>query len=156
MNVHERIHKEVTAQPDADAAALSSEILRMCSKADLEPLLVAAIENVQRGMVRSRERANFDRLMASIQPQILPTVPTFNSADFVPFLKQRIAIGDSSRTTWGLATVEEHRARLAMLMAQRNGLTVTIRRHEEAIRLLEESGARCLADVVATTAKEAA
>lgn len=155
MNIYERINKECVAARDADATEIAERILRMCSKADLEPLLLSAIETAQRGYVRSEEVKFLSTLMDAMKPSLLPSVPKYDPSEFLPLLKRRIALGDGTATTWGLATLADHQARLAMLMAQRNGLTETIRRHEEAIRILEESGARCLAELAAVQEKAA-
>lgn len=147
MNIYERINKEVAATTEATADAIAQRVMRMCSRDDLVPLLVAAIENVQRAYVRRDEQRHLAKLVASFRPSLLPSVPSIGTSEFLPLLRRTIKVGKGNRTTWGLATIEEHKTRLAMLMAQRNGLTETIRRHEEAIRLLEESGATCLAEL---------
>lgn len=147
MNIQERINKEVTDQPDWEADQIAERIQRFCSKQDYWPLLIAAIQNRQRMHTRLMEDQRFAELMANLRPDPLPlpSMPAQSIGDFLPLLRRPIQIGDGTRSSWGMATVDQHRLRLAMLMAQRNGLTQTIHRHEEAIRLLEESGASCLA-----------
>jgi hypothetical protein len=53
------------------------------------------------------------------------------------------------RVTWGQATVDQHKERIRMLQGQIFGTQATIRRHEIAIEVLEQSDADCLDDISA-------
>jgi len=62
-------------------------------------------------------------------------------------LASEFAIGDGTKATWGEATVEQHRSRMAMhksnAMAGMDGYA----RHAAAVRDLESTGARTLSEV---------
>lgn len=62
-------------------------------------------------------------------------------------LSTMFSIGDGERVTWGLATVEQHAARVQMLTGQAVGVTETASRHAAAIQMLKEGGATCLAEL---------
>lgn len=57
------------------------------------------------------------------------------------------ALGDGRRVSWGLATVDEHRERIAYLSKLRDGYNVTIRKHEDVIALILAHGVTCWAEV---------
>lgn len=57
------------------------------------------------------------------------------------------ALGDGQRTTWGEATVAEHRQRISLLITGAAGTVETAARHQAAIRLIEEAGVSRLADL---------
>ncbi len=67
--------------------------------------------------------------------------------DRTTYLSTRFATGDGRFVLWGEATIDDHRMRMEMLTRLRNGLDATIARHQSAIDLLVESGARCLNDL---------
>lgn len=71
-------------------------------------------------------------------------------------LSTEIAMPDGRRTTWGMATVSEHRARHAMLTANASANTVNAARHAEALDLLESTGATCLIEALAGSKRKAA
>ncbi len=58
----------------------------------------------------------------------------------------------SKRVSWGEATVEEHRERIAFLATLRNGIDATIARHAAAVEQIESAGASCLNDIEAMAA----
>ena len=62
------------------------------------------------------------------------------------FLSTRFYTGDHY-VTWGEATVEDHRNRIAYLASLRNGIDATIQRHADAIEQIEAAGVATLADL---------
>jgi hypothetical protein len=66
------------------------------------------------------------------------------------------AIGDGTETTWGAATIEQHRQRIAMLTANAAGVVETAARHEAAVRMIEQAGVTCLADLADASEEGAA
>ena len=58
-----------------------------------------------------------------------------------------IALGENESALWGSATVEQHRQRIAMLSKIRDGIDSTIRRHTQAIEIIEDAGVTCLNEV---------
>lgn len=67
------------------------------------------------------------------------------------FLSQRFYTG-TEYVTWGAATVEDHRERIAYLATLRNGIDATIARHADAVEQIESAGASCLNDIEAVAA----
>lgn len=57
------------------------------------------------------------------------------------------ALGDGRKTTWGEATVAEHQQRIAMLTKNAAGVVETAGRHRQAIRMIQDAGVDCLADL---------
>lgn len=58
-----------------------------------------------------------------------------------------IALGDGRKTTWGAASVDDHRQRMELLTDQAMGTFETVVLHEKAIEMIEGSSAACLNDV---------
>jgi hypothetical protein len=57
------------------------------------------------------------------------------------------ALGDGTSVTWGEATVDQHRQRVEMLSANAAGVVETAARHVAAVRMCEEAGVSCLAEL---------
>lgn len=57
------------------------------------------------------------------------------------------ALGDGERVTWGEATREQHQQRIAMLVGNAAGNVETAARHQAAIRMIDDSGVKRLADL---------
>lgn len=57
------------------------------------------------------------------------------------------ALGDGTETTWGDATVDQHGQRIELLTKNAAGIMETAARHQVAIRMIEEAGVKCLADL---------
>jgi hypothetical protein len=55
-------------------------------------------------------------------------------------LNRGVPVPRRGNLTWGEMTVEDHRARIAMLSATRRGIDRTIRLHEDAIEAIQEAG----------------
>lgn len=64
------------------------------------------------------------------------------------------ALGDGTKVSWGDATIEQHRQRLAMLHGNLDGLAETAGRHARAIEMLEESGAHTLRQIANVSIEE--
>ena len=62
-------------------------------------------------------------------------------------LDSPFAIGDGTVTTWGDASISQHRARYAWQLRDAAGSMADAERHQAAILLIEEAGAECLRDV---------
>jgi hypothetical protein len=59
-------------------------------------------------------------------------------------LSSEFALGDGRRPTWGTASIEDHRARIAMQQGKAEAVIKDAARHGKAIEMLEGSGASCL------------
>lgn len=162
MNIYERIEKQVGYAPEAAADEIATDILRMCTKQDLAPLLVAAIETSQRNRVRAVEHARWLNTMTELRERTgaIVAFPSAKSSverlsELRSLLARQIKVGDGTLTTWGQATLDQLRQRRAMLDSQRAGLSASIQRLDDAIGLLEQTGAPCL-DAIATPGEVAA
>lgn len=58
------------------------------------------------------------------------------------------ALGDGTKTTWGDATVEQHRIRIQMLTSHAAGTIETAGRHDAAIRMIQGAGVSSLNETV--------
>jgi flagellar biosynthesis GTPase FlhF len=65
----------------------------------------------------------------------------------VELLSTTFALGDGRKTTWGRASVADHRMRMEMLTDQAMGTLETVVLHEKAIEMIAEHGVTCLTDV---------
>lgn len=99
-------------------------------------------------MARRNEQRGVERRVRIAAP-ILEGVPTHdqvqNRKDLVA---GSFALGDGRRVSWGEATVEQHRERIAYLAKLRDGYNVTISQHESAIALIVKNGVSCLSECV--------
>lgn len=58
------------------------------------------------------------------------------------------SLGDGTRVAWGVATIEQHEQRIALLERQQDNVQRTIDRHRLAIQQIRKTpGASCLNDV---------
>jgi len=147
--IREAIKDPATDDPNAICAALFGKVV----KADLRPLLLEEIKHHQRERVRDVECRN---LLAHAKP------PPIGDLDFVPdnraieyfreLLGERVQLGDGRATTWGAATLAQHRIRIEMLSKQRDGLDRSIDRHLAAVAILEQTGAPCLQELATVAA----
>lgn len=150
LDIYQRVRQEVTSAPNATAHSIAANVLRMVSKEDLQPLLVDLIQGIQRIHVRGRERIAFGALQV-VAPSGAAPAPVAAASRIEALRKlhgDRISLGDGTSVTWGAATIEQHRDRLAMLRKQHTGLTVTITQHETAVALLRKHKARCLDEIL--------
>lgn len=146
--VREVISEIVAANPNGSIHDLALIVYDKVTKAEMLPLLEDAVLFAR----RNRTRATEHRITTGFLRQFGSSLPTVDAPDmqvaFRRLLHQSVRLGDGQETTWGKATVEEHLQRLEMLRAKRAGLDRTIRFHEQAVELLESTGASCLLDVV--------
>lgn len=154
MNIYTRVYRGVSADPDGTAQDVAESLMRQATKAELLPLLVAEVRREQRKRVRTVEQRHGVVLMNHYRRQSAPVSKTIGQVparDLVSrlrsFMDQPIRLFDGSTTTWGKATLDELRQRRAELVQQRAGISQTIGLLDDAIEVLEESGALCLADL---------
>lgn len=130
----------VKEQTGDNEHSLAKRALKECETVDLVTVISREIVRLWRMDNHRVEQEWFTPLKAKMgKPASMSS--ELSSSPFAP--------GDGSRVTWGEATIDDHRQRVAMLKGQRSGLDRTIKRHEEAIVALEKSGARCLNDLLA-------
>lgn len=90
-------------------------------------------------------------------PEVGPSRPVPTLPDLRRLLDQSFSLdGRGASTTWGAATVEQHRQRIAYLAKKREGITETIGQHEQVVQLCLAHGVSTLAQVYASPRKKAA
>lgn len=147
MTFSEWVRKQ---KPNASARHLAKRALAELSESAIIPILAQEIDHVRRESVRAREAKQMHDFFRSGAGTIAP--PSVAPEMFAsPF-----AVGDGSDATWGEATVEQHRARVAILRNMVAGTQRTIGLHERAIEVLEATGARCLNELGGPAAIETA
>lgn len=143
MSLRDKIVNALDADPDVDAALVAENLLAQVTKRELLPLLVDEVESHQRRRVRMVERRAFGQAGGTGVPSLVER----SRPRLTEVYGEVFALYDGRRVSWGEATVAEHRQRLERLRVQRHAIGRTIERHEEAVRLCEEFGVDCLADL---------
>lgn len=87
-----------------------------------------------------------DQVMALILSQFAARLKLEWTAEL---LGSSFALRDGTRVTWGQATRDQHLERVDMFVERAEVNMEGAARHEVAVRALQESGARCLDDLVA-------
>lgn len=154
MSIYRIIEEVLTEDPSGEPMALAAEVVRRVRrKQDFLPVVADAIRTQQRNRVRHIERSAGAALLSRFttgKPMSFPkSEPGEAVAKFLSILHEPISFGDGSPpVTWGKATLEELKARREMLVKKRDGINRTIEQLDEAISVLEKSGARCLEDLI--------
>lgn len=127
----------------------------------LFPLVFGWARNRARASARVVEDVAFGAGVLRPKRQVLPNAAEIKASveweRANPALYNLLALqfsvsGDSTYTTWGSATVEDHRARASHLRRMAERTLQTAARHEEAAELLERHGAATLNDLFKTEA----
>lgn len=139
------IRRAIASGEESDKA-IAADVLAKLPKRAFIDLVSREVAHIRRDLSRGAEQRAFREMFAladraETELLVQPLQPIFEN-DF--------ALGDSFQAMWGSATVAEHRRRIALLTKIRIGLDDTIRRHEEAIALIERAGAQCLDDIAVT------
>lgn len=145
------ISELITEVTDGDAQRAPREIAEAIyprlGDDDKVGILTEYVANWQRNAARQLEAAAFAEFVngtakpATKRPDALAAL--FNT----PF-----KLGENRTTSWGQATVEEHRIRIAFLEVMRNGIDRTISHHRRAIEVIEDAGVTCLQEVLDSSA----
>lgn len=137
---------------DEIAEKLLPEILAMDGAFDvLFPLIRSHVEVTRRALVRAIEnQAWYNREDAPDDAEVSQNPAMRGRPDFSGLMTQMVTIRIAGQPTrevpWGRMTVEDHADRIRMLETLINGNVQTIRRHEEAIRIIRLDNATCLAE----------
>lgn len=92
-----------------------------------------------------RKDAEVDRQQVQRMNEIICTYRDSLRAQWTTeLLESGFALGDGTTVTWGEATVEQHRQRIALLSRNAAGNLQTAARHQAAVDEIERSGAGCL------------
>lgn len=161
MGIHADVVTAIDANPDLSHHLLARKVAANVGK---ESLIQLATERIERLIVSIRRRraralesdhsaakdtgvqaesakwATVDALLEEFRHQVIVDW----TADL---LASEFAVGDGSLVTWGRATANQHRARVALLARNARGNLEAIRRHEAALTTIAESGVACLDEV---------
>lgn len=144
MTLHADMTKFRDEHPDMSAEHLAAAFLPHVTKAALLPLITDAFWHIERREVRLIE--------ARVARQALEST-VFRPRDHVDdsaikdLLDRAYRWQTGEERTLRYMTREQHEARIAMLLATRNGIDRAVEVHREAIRLIDANGVDCLADL---------
>jgi hypothetical protein len=151
LKLNEAIEEVIEAMPTAPTVDLAIEVLQRVDKDELAPLLIEHLSRIQRDRTREIERAAFRRLVDREfkEPVSFPAASGGQAtATLGRLARERFALADGSVVDWLKATRADHEARISYLtMIQRQfnaGIEETIKRHKDAIALLDAHGVTCL------------
>lgn len=144
--INELIRIELDGDPNKDPRKVAEKVYTNLASNEIKKefldLIVGRVESQQRAIVRQRESylsTFIERATSKAKPK--PPMPP----DVKALLTTRLKVGDGTPdVTWGKATLEQLKARKEMLVKQRDALTTDIDRLDQAIKLLEQTGAGCL------------
>lgn len=143
MSLRTIVLDTIKKNPSGSAEEIARIVFKKLPKSALFGLLVAEVARLLREEVREEEIAAYRKLFSNGESSSLPELEETMRA----LCGESFATGDGFTVMWGKATIEQHQQRIAMLEAMRDGIDRTIERHRQAIRLIEEAGVSCLADV---------
>lgn len=152
VSVRDQIRAAFEANPDASPEAIAGKVYRKALKRDLFYLLLAEVRGLHRELVRENELRSWRSTIDELQRKH----PRRDRID-LGLLRQQIAIDlRGQRVSEGRMTSEQWAARRAMLIPQRDTLDYEITRCNEAIALLEATGAPCLDALIPDEASDVA
>lgn len=133
--LHDRL---VTGDPATTADKITDDLdLSLRAREYLWPLIANECERIERERVRSVEAESWGKVRRNGRPASVLT-------DRAKLFTETFPLGDGTRVSWGDASADDHRKRIAMLERLHNGIAATIGRHAEAVELIESAGVRCL------------
>jgi hypothetical protein len=154
MKLTEAIEAAIEASPTASPSDLAANVLRHVRKDDLAPLLVDHLTRMQRDRTRETERQAFRKLMDREfrEPINFPAAtPQQGARTLARLASERFTLADGTVVDWLKATIEDHLARISYLRSiqarYNQGVDDTVRRHEEAVALIEAAGVSCLDEI---------
>ena len=136
---------------DEIAEKLLPEVLAGDNAFDvLFPLIRAHVEVTRRALVRAIENQAWYNREDAPSDGSSENPAMRGRPDFSGLMGQMVTIRIAGQPTrevpWGRMTVEDHADRIKMLETLINGNVQTIRRHEEAIRIIRLDDVTCLAE----------
>ena len=153
LSIRDRIRAEFDFDPKATDERVAERVLRDVTKYDLLPLLVQEVGIVSREEVRRREKAVIPHIVARFRPapriQTSPEeqrarVHALRPSQVHKLRRSDLDLGDGTTVSWGQATVEQLKRRVAMIDQHTKGLAETRELIVGVIETLEQTGASCL------------
>jgi len=145
------IASHIPAGFSGDRRSLAEQIIYMLLDADnpeaLVKALTPAVEEEIRSVLRDRARAAEKEIDTALArpPRVVgknwrPAIDRRSA-----FLHSMFSTGDGKPpVSWGAATIEQHRRRIALLERNIAGINTTISRHEMAVAAITQAGVTCL------------
>jgi len=146
MTLKQLIHEALEGTPDGDPHVIARSIRRRVPTEDILNLIAREVEWTQRGLARLVEQEGMASFRSRFSGQPLPPMPGVDPSLRALF-RSSFHLGDGSSVSWGDATVEQHEQRIAFLEKQLDGISRTVTKHREAIKVINEAGAMCLNDL---------
>lgn len=151
-DLHDLIAEHQTGDPDLTAAAVFDAVKLPGKWRDLFYAVVRdECRRTARHIVRGLESGTGQGDDGTLHATAGATSIYYPKDQRDDFLSQRFYTG-TEYVTWGEATVDHHRERIAYLATLRNGIDATITRHADAVEQIESAGASCLNDIEAVAA----
>ena len=145
----------LTAEQAADALRQHPKLFDF-----VRPLLVLEARSVERDRVRAAERRVdgawqrarpiADSSAAEKGKRVKASVAYVVPQELLELRTKRFSLADGTRVGWFDATIEQHEARVDMQRKLMAGIELDVGRHQEAIRVLRETGAKNLAALPST------
>lgn len=159
--LHEIIRQELATHNDANDYDIAVTIREQMTEDDMLRLLVAEVGHIRRLRSLSIERKAFEHSSSTpttdnMTTQLRRTTNISTLLQFAPLYDERFVTARGVWVTWGQATIDDHRARIALLNKQITGIQQTVTQHETAIELIRTQGGTCLADVLYSEVSSAA
>ena len=136
-------------QPDATATDIARTIYDQLDEEEILVLIAREVNLRLREFARAQEQVAFVEMFHSApipsgEPTSRGLLPPPSDA-LRSLFQSTFVLGDGRTSTWGQATVAEHRARIRYLEMMSDGLIRTAGYHERAIEIIEDAGVTCLA-----------
>lgn len=135
--------------PKWDEAALARKAIKEVPEL-LVDQVADRIRDHRRRQARAAEHGAVSDLLNAFASLEAPAVG--ESGRIVLPLETLFAQSDGTKVSWGEATIDQHQDYVGILLKQESGLCRTRHLHDQAIQLLEKTGAKCLNELHLTEA----
>lgn len=150
MSITHLIPPDFAGDPDALAEQILCELIAVNDTEKMVQCLVSTVAAEVRRLLRDRARIvekEIDTALAR-PPRVVgknwrPAIDRKSA-----FLHSLFSTGDGQPdVTWGDATVEQHKRRIALLDRNIDGINLTKARHEKAVAAITQAGVTCLKEL---------
>lgn len=138
MTFRDLYDRFATGDPVTTAEKIAIDLdLNLRAREYLWPLIANECDRIERQRVLGVETESWAKVRRNGRPASV-------LADRAKLLAETFSLGDGTRVSWGDATADDHRKRIAMLDRIYTGIGATIGRHVEALELIEAANVHCL------------